>query len=137
MYELSPKQRQRLEASWAGIFYKEVFCQLDEATFAVLYSEKDSRPNVPVNILLGLEILKMQFGWTDEDLYDEYNYNLQVRYALGVYDLSAHEFNLRTLYNFRQRVHEYACATGVNLYQVVFENLTDEMLTRHSVSGKA
>ena len=83
--ELSPKQRQRLAASWADTFYKEVFCQLDEATFAVLYSEKDSRPNVPVNILLGLEILKMQFGWTDEDLYDEYNYNLQVRYALGVY----------------------------------------------------
>ncbi len=135
--ELSPKQRQRLEASWAGTFYREVFCPLDENIFAVLYSEKDSRPNIPVNILLGLEILKMQLGWTDEDLYDEYNYNLQVRYALGIYDLSAHEFSLRTLYNFRQRVHEYARETGVNLYQVAFENLTAEMLTRPVASGKS
>ena len=45
--ELPAKQRKRLENSWASTFYKEFFCRIDEERFAVLYSEKDSRPNVP------------------------------------------------------------------------------------------
>jgi hypothetical protein len=45
----------------------EVFCRVDEAIFEVLYSDKASRPNVPVNVLVGLEILKAGFGWSDEE----------------------------------------------------------------------
>jgi hypothetical protein len=57
--ELPEKQRKRLENSWAGTFYKEFFSRIDEQSFAVLYSEKDSRPNVPVNVLVGLEALTL------------------------------------------------------------------------------
>ena len=53
--ELPPKQQKRLEASWAGAFYHAFFRQIDEAAFAILYAEEDSRPNVPVNVLVGLE----------------------------------------------------------------------------------
>jgi hypothetical protein len=56
--ELPEKQRKRLENSWAGAFYKEFFSRIDEQSFAVLYSEKDSRPNVPVNVLVGLEAMQ-------------------------------------------------------------------------------
>ena len=82
--ELPEKQRARLQKSWAGTFYKELFCQeYDEDIFGCLYSEKASRPNVPVNVLIGLEMLKAGFGWSDQELYDHYCYDLQVRYALG------------------------------------------------------
>ena len=54
---LPEKQRKRLSESWAGTFYDEVFCRIEERTFEVLYSEKVSRPNVPVNVRVGLEIL--------------------------------------------------------------------------------
>ena len=81
--ELPKKQRKRLEISWTGIFYREFFYRIDEAAFAVLYSEKDLRPNVPVNVLVGLEALKASFGWSDQEVYKHYCYDLQVRYALG------------------------------------------------------
>ncbi|RME39100.1 MAG: hypothetical protein D6793_01630, partial [Thermoflexia bacterium] len=33
------------------------------------------RPNVPVNVLVGLEFLKAANGWTDEEMYNEFCYN--------------------------------------------------------------
>lgn len=56
---------------------------MDEEPFSVLYADLPSRPNVPVNVLVGLEYLKAGFGWSDEEMYEAFLYNLQVRYALG------------------------------------------------------
>jgi len=125
---LPQRLRQRLRGSWAGTFYRQVFCRIDEESFAVLYSEKASRPNVPVNVLVGAEILKTGFGWSDEQLYEQVCFNLQVRHALGLDDLRAELFDLRTVYNFRRRVREYAEGRGVNLFGAVFEQVTDEQL---------
>jgi len=47
----------KLDKSWAPIFYKYVFCNIDEKPFSVLYSNT-GRPNFPVNILLSLEYIK-------------------------------------------------------------------------------
>ncbi len=60
--ELPPGMREMLEQSWASTFRCEVFERLDEKAFAVLYGEADSRPNVPVNVLFCLEVLKSGFG---------------------------------------------------------------------------
>ena len=62
---LPQKQHQRLEQSWAGAFYHQFFCRIDEQPFAILSSEQDSRPNTPVNVLVGFETLKAGFGWSD------------------------------------------------------------------------
>ena len=85
--DLPEDQRQRLEASWAGVFYREFFCRIREERFAGMYAEVPSRPNTPVNVLLGLETLKAGYGWSDEELYDHFTFDLQVRYALGYHDL--------------------------------------------------
>jgi len=79
---LPQKQQQRLEQSWAGAFYHQFFCRIDEQPFAILYSEQDSRPNTPVNVLVGFETLKAGFGWSDEEAYDHFCFDVQVRYAL-------------------------------------------------------
>ncbi len=125
---LTPKLWERLSNSWAGTFYQEVFCRIDEKIFALLYSDKDSRPNVPINVLVALEILKSGFGWSDEELYEQAMYNLQIRLALGLHNLADDIFTERTIYNFRKRVREYAKETGVNLMQKVFEQITDAQL---------
>ena len=125
---LPQKQRERLEKSWAGVFYRECFARLDEEVFAVLYSEEGSRPNVAVNVLVGLEILKAGFGWSDSEVYDAFNYNVQVRYALGYHNLGEGHFELRTLYNFRRRVTEHMQETGENLIEKAFEQITDEQV---------
>jgi len=56
--DLPKKHRKRLDESWAGVFYKAIFCRLDEEPFAVLYADIPSRPNIPVNVLIGLECIK-------------------------------------------------------------------------------
>lgn len=127
--ELLPKRlREQLLNSWAETFYQEVFCRIDEEIFAVLYSDEASRPNVPVNVLVGMEILKVGFGWSDEELYEQVCFSLQVRHALGLHDLRAELFTLRTLYNFRKRVRLHAETEGINLMQRVFEQVTDAQL---------
>jgi hypothetical protein len=122
---LTPKQRKRLEQSWAGTFRREVFTRLDESPFAVLYADAPSRPNIPVNVLVGLETLKAGQGWSDEEMHDEFSFDHQVRYALGYENLGEGEFDLRTLYNFRHRLNAHMCRTGENLIAQAFRQVTD------------
>jgi len=126
--ELPEKQRKRLENSWAAGFYREFFCRIDEQAFAILYSDKASRPNVPVNVLVGLEALKSGYGWSDEELYENYCYNLQVRYALGYDRLGDGDFEIRSLYYFRERLSQYNAEQGVNLLEKAFEQITDAQI---------
>ena len=126
--ELPEKQRKRLENSWAGTFYREFFCRIDEEAFAVLYADVDSRPNVPVNVLVGLEALKAGFGWSDQELYEHYCYDLQVRYALGYDRLGDGDFEIRTLYYFRERLSQYNAEQGINLLEKAFEQITDAQI---------
>ena len=126
--DLPEEQQERLATSWAGVFYREFFCRIKEDAFAVLYSDIISRPNTPVNVLLGLETMKAGFGWSDEELYDHFVFDLQVRYALGYRSLREGGFELRTLYNFRRRLSEYNQATGKNLVEKAFEDITDQQV---------
>ena len=125
---LSEKARTRLEASWAGVFYREFFCRLDEKPFAVLYADIPSRPNEPVNVIVGLETLKAGFGWSDEEMYDHFLFDVQVRYALGYRNLGEGDFDLRTVYNFRHRLSEHMHKTGKNLIDEAFTNITDKQI---------
>jgi len=124
--QLSAARQERLENSWAEEFYREVFCRLDENLFKPLYAEAPSRPNTPVNQLLAIEILKSHYNWSDEELFDHLSFDLQVRYALGVRDMESEICTLRTVYNFRRRVSEYMQATGKNLFEHCFVQVTDE-----------
>jgi len=123
--ELPEKQLKLLKGSWADTFYHEFFCRINEATFAKLYSSEPSRPNVPVNVLVGLEVLKAGFGWNDAELYENFLFNLQVRYALGYDRLGDGDFAIRTLYYFRERLSKYNIETGINLLEQAFEQITD------------
>jgi len=110
--ELPEKLRKGITGSWSGVFYRDFFCRIDETPFEVLYADCPSRPNIPVNVLVGLEFLKAGNGWTDEQLYEQFGYNVQVRYALGYRQLGEGHFELRTLYNFRERLSRYMQETG-------------------------
>ena len=86
--ELPEPAQKVLANSWANPFYEEVFCRIDEEALAVLYAAQASRPNVPVNVLMSLEIMKHGFGWTDVEIYASYLFNLEVRVALGYESLT-------------------------------------------------
>lgn len=127
--ELPEKQQKRLKSSWADTFYNEFFKRIEEETFSVMYSSVGSRPNVPVNVMVGLEALKAGYGWSDQELYENYCYNLQVRYALGYDRLGDGDFEIRTLYNFRERLGRYNAEQGINLLEKAFEGIADAQIT--------
>ncbi|MDY6874181.1 MAG: transposase, partial [Chloroflexota bacterium] len=131
--ELPEKLQKGIVDSWSGVFYRDFFCRIDESAFEVLYADCPSRPNIPVNVLVGLEFLKAGNGWTDEQLYEQFGYNIQVRYALGYRQLSEGYFELRTLYNFRERLSRYMQETGVNLLDQAFAQVTDEQIEAYQV----
>jgi hypothetical protein len=131
--QLPEKLREKLEASWAGIFYREVFARIDEEVFSVLYSDKDSRPNTPINLLVGLEILKSGRGWSDEEMYEHFHFDVQVRYALGYRTLGEGDFAIRSLYYFRERLSKYYLKTGINLLEHAFRDVTNAQITALSI----
>ena len=133
---MSKVQREHLEQSWADTFREHCFKQIDESIFAVLYADVPSRPNVPVNVLVGLEILKSGLGWSDEELYDSFLFDMQVRYAVGYESLNDGTFAIRSLYHFRRRLSQYHQEQGVNLLEKAFEAITDEQVRRLNVRTK-
>ncbi len=131
--DLPEKQKSLLENSWSGTFYKEVFCRIDEQFFSVLYADFPSRPNAPVNELTCLEILKAGQGWTDEEMWHHYLFDLQTRYALGLEQIGEAHFDLRTIYNFRERLSRHMQETGSNLLDQVFAQITDEQIEAYQI----
>jgi hypothetical protein len=131
--ELPEKLQKGIKEAWSGTFYEEFFSRIDESPFAVLYADCPSRPNIPVNVLVSLEFLKAGHGWTDEQLYEQYCYNVQVRYAVGYRQLGEGHFDLRTLYNFRERLSRYMQETGINLLDQAFAQVTDEQIKAYQI----
>ncbi len=48
--------KEMLYNSWAEYFFNSIFSKINEDRFKVLFSHNYSRPNAPVNILIGLLI---------------------------------------------------------------------------------
>jgi len=70
-------------------------------------------------------------------MYDQYLYDVQVRYALGYDNLGEGEFDLRTVYNFRGRLTKHMEETGENLLEKTFEQITDDQIEAYQLkTGK-
>ena len=109
-------------------FYHLIYCHINEAIFSVLYSDKKSRPNAPINSLVAALILQNRRTWTYEELFQNMRFNLLVRLALGVDDLTSMPFCMATLFNFQNRLNEHFIHTGENLLEQVFDHLTEKQL---------
>ena len=79
---LTERERKALEKSWAKIFADKVFPAIDEERFSVLYSDKASRPNAPVNVIIGAFIIKELFGNSDDEIVENLMLDLGLQYAL-------------------------------------------------------
>jgi hypothetical protein len=134
--QLRPDLRKRLLASKEYAFYKEIFCRIPEALFAELYAEEPaSRPNAPVNLLVGAMILQHQNDWTFEELLDRVAFDLKVRAALGLWSLDQESFCRATLFNFQKRLRDHMVASGQDKFQAVFDRLTEDQLERFRLKG--
>ena len=56
-----------------------------------------------------------------------------MRYALGYDRLGDDDFEIRTLYYFRERLSRYNITHGINLLEKAFEQITDEQMVNLKV----
>jgi uncharacterized protein YbaR (Trm112 family) len=105
---MNTKTQAKLSASWAPLFYKHVFCAIDEKIFAELYCADNGRYNFPVNILVALEFIKHWKDFTDDELLEQVAFNYQVASAIGMHTLGEIDISRRTFYHFRSRVYQYS-----------------------------
>ena len=136
VYQLPRGVKKLLDESWAPAFRELVFDMIDERRYAVLYSDNFSRPNFPVNVWVGLEILKGQFDYTDEELVRQFHFDLLTTYALGQEGLGELTVCIRTIYYNRERLLKYEAATGRNLLEEEFNSITDDALEQLGVDTK-
>jgi len=125
---LSQRKRRMLENSWAETFSSHIFTHIDEHIFAPLYSEKtNSRPNAPINVIVGALILKEFTGMTDDEIRESCEFDFRFQYALHTTSFEEQPISDRTFSRFRERCEAYELTTGEDLIHQCIVSLSEEI----------
>ena len=114
-FNLTEREKRMLEKSWTKTFADKVFPAIDENIFSVLYSKKASRPNTPVNVIVGALILKEALNVTDDEIVEAMAFDIRYQYALHTTSFEEQPISDRTLSRFRARVLSYETEHDVDL----------------------
>lgn len=125
-YSLTERNKKFLKNSWAFGFAEQVFPNIDEERFSVLYSENNaSRPNTPINVVIGSLMIKEMFGLTDEELLESILFDVRYQYAIHTTSFSEQPVSDRTFSRFREKVLQYEKETGVDLLKQEMYSLAE------------
>jgi hypothetical protein len=128
---LSESKRKKLRSSADAYFYELIYCNINERDFAPLFSvDSCSRPNAPVNALVSSIILYHKKGWTTQELFENIDFDLRTRTALGLHNLEDTPFCPATFFNFQNRLLNHYVVTGENLIEKIFDSLTAAQLKK-------
>lgn len=133
---LTAREQKALKNSWAHVFAEEVFPAIDEKRFAVLYSDKASRPNTPVNITIGAMIIKELFDYSDDEIVENLMLDLHLQYALHTTSFEEQPLSDKTLSRFRKRCYEYETLHGVDLYRECVKDLSEKIAKMMKINGR-
>lgn len=126
-FNLTEREKRMLEKSWAKTFADKVFPAIDENIFSVLYSEKASRPNTPVNVIVGALILKEALNVTDDEVVEALAFDIRYQYALHTTSFEEQPISDRTLSRFRARVLSYETEHEVDLIHECIVKMAKEI----------
>ena len=127
--------RTRLSTSIWNTIRIQVFEQVNESHFSVLYSGNIGRPNAPINEIITALTIKEIHDWTFRELEGELDWHIGVQYACGL-SIGEPSVTTKTLSNFIRNLREYEDETGINLFGIEFERLTRGQLDSFGVKGK-
>ncbi len=133
---LTERKKKSLKNSWAEEFSTKIFPAIDENPFSVLYSEKDSRPNTPVNVIIGALIIKELFDLSDDELVDSLAFDLRFQYALHTTSFEEQPLSDKTLTRFRKRCYNHEDKTGIDLYYECIKKLSGEIAKIMGITGR-
>lgn len=124
---LTEREKKFLDRSWAKYFAEFIFPKIDEIPYAVLYSDKDSRPNTPVNVQIGALLIKELTNLSDDELLESLMFDIRFQYALHTTSFAEQPLSDRTLSRFRARCAAYETEHGVDLLHETIASLSSEM----------
>jgi len=125
------------ETGWHNAFYKQVVGRIDENLFSKLFSSDQGSPNASIRILIGMMILKEGEGYSDQKLFENCNFNLLTRKALGLVNIDDSLPAESTYYLLRKRITDYHKETGIDLFESCFKKITEEQIIEIEVSGQS
>ena len=120
---LSPRRRQLLDQSWAGLFKDEILCELPVSKFVPFFADGFGRPTKELHTVLGVLILQQTLDMADEEAVNQLAFNIQWHYALNITEESdsAKYICPKTLWNMRNIVVENG------LEAILFESITSKL----------
>lgn len=120
---LSPKRRDMLGRSWAGLFKEQLLCELPVEKLAPFFDDAFGRPTKELHTVLGVLILQENFDFTDEETVNQLAFNIQWHYALNIPEESdaAKYICPKTLWNIRSIIVDN------DLDDILFEAITDKL----------
>lgn len=126
-FHLTEREKNFLEKSWAKVFAEKIFPKINEKDFSVLYSNEASRPNTPVNVIVGGMILKEALGLTDDEVLQSLLFDIRFQYALHTTSFSEQPLSDRSFSRFRARCLSYETETGIDLVHACITGLAKEI----------
>lgn len=121
---LDNEQQELLSKTPEKAFYNIICTNIKESDYKVLFSDKVSRPNAPINILVSALILKERKLWSYDELMASIMFDMRTKIALGLSSIDYKPFSRATIFNFQNRLATYHQETGINLLEKTFDNLT-------------
>ena len=122
--------------NWHNQFYEHIFISIDESIYKVLFHDTFGAPNAPIRILISMMILKDAFSWSDSQLFEESQFNVLVRSALGLMNMNDPLPVESTYYLLRKRIYEYQKQSGEDLMSKTFSQITSKQIKEFNVSGR-
>jgi hypothetical protein len=130
MRNLTERAKKIVMKSWAVPFANQVFPAINEDRFSCLYSDNPaSRPNTPINVIIGALLIKENFQYSDEQMFEEMMVNPLIQYALHTSSCEEQPISECTFRRFRAKCAEYYEKTGIDL-------IHDEMVSIAAVFAK-
>lgn len=120
---LGLKRRKLLDQSWAGLFQKEILCELPVKEFVPFFDKTFGRPSKELYTVLGVLVLQQSLDLTDEETISQLAFNIQWHYALNITEESdtAKYMAPKTLWNMR------SIAIENQLDSILFDNIANKL----------
>jgi len=120
---LSPKRRELLDQSWAGLFQKELLCELPVGEVASFFNNAIGRPTKELHTVLGALVLQQTHDLTDDETVSQLAFNIQWHYALNITEESdsAKYICPKTLWSMRSIVVDNT------LDAILFDRIADKL----------
>lgn len=117
---LTEHERKILEKSWAKIFTDKIFLAIDEEHFSILYNDRVSRPNAPINVIIGENLM----------------FDLHLQYALHTTSFTQQPISDKTLSHFCKRCYDYEALHDIDLYHDYVKNLNSKIARIMKLNGR-